>query len=114
MIDLYSAKLILLYVGIVFISIGLLIKYYPPKKINFLYGYRTFASMRSQKNWDFSQIYAAKLMINVAYVFIICSITLHLFDMTVYQLSIITTVIIISGTVFLIRKTEMAIKALNQ
>ncbi len=33
---------------------------YPPKKINFLYGYRTTTSIRSQEIWDFSQTLSAK------------------------------------------------------
>lgn len=35
---------------------------FPPKKINFLYGYRTNSSMKNQERWDFAQKYAAKEM----------------------------------------------------
>lgn len=34
---------------------GLLMKLFPPSKINSLYGYRTESSMRSQERWDFAQ-----------------------------------------------------------
>ncbi len=42
---------------------GLILFFFPPKKINALYGYRTPASMKSQKNWDFSQRYSGKILI---------------------------------------------------
>jgi uncharacterized membrane protein len=37
---------------------------YPPKKINYLYGYRTKQSMRNNETWSFANKYAAKLLIN--------------------------------------------------
>lgn len=36
---------------------------YPPRKINWLYGYRMFSAMKSQAAWDFAQRYSAKLML---------------------------------------------------
>ena len=52
--------LLCLGVGISFIIGGWLMQKYPPKKINFLYGYRTSSSMKTQERWDFAQGYAAK------------------------------------------------------
>jgi uncharacterized membrane protein len=49
-------------VGIVLVVIGLIMQQYPPKKINGLYGYRTFASMKNQQTWDVANRYAARLM----------------------------------------------------
>ena len=37
---------------------------YPPKKINYLYGYRTRRSMQNYETWSFANKYAAKLLIN--------------------------------------------------
>ena len=37
---------------------------YPPKKINYLYGYRTRRSMQNYETWYFANKYAAKLLIN--------------------------------------------------
>lgn len=58
--------------GIIFLIVGLYTLYYPPKKINDLYGYRTAASMKNQKRWDFAQVYASKAMIKVG--LILCCI----------------------------------------
>ena len=41
--------------GLTFVLVAALIRHRPPKKINHLYGYRTRASMASQKRWDFAQ-----------------------------------------------------------
>tara|TARA_B110000003_G_scaffold271561_1_gene305949 strand:+ start:387 stop:737 length:351 start_codon:yes stop_codon:yes gene_type:complete len=37
---------------------------YPPKKINYFYGYRTRRSMQNNETWSFANKYAAKLLIN--------------------------------------------------
>ena len=55
--------LIPLFTGPIYIIAGIIMKKFPPKKINGLYGYRTSRSMRSKENWDFAQQYAAVEMI---------------------------------------------------
>ena len=52
--------LILEVTGLIFYVAGYIQFKYPPKKINFLYGYRTTTSIRSQEIWDFSQTLSAK------------------------------------------------------
>jgi len=47
---------------------------YPPKKINYLYGYRTTRSMKSQEHWDFAQRFSAMQMIRGAVTLIIISL----------------------------------------
>lgn len=39
-----------------------LMKIWPPKKINYLYGYRTARSMKNQRNWDMANRYGADFM----------------------------------------------------
>ena len=48
--------------GGVFFAAGFFMLKFPPKKNNFLYGYRTSSSMKNQERWDFAQNYAAKEM----------------------------------------------------
>lgn len=50
-------------VGGIFIVTATIVLIFPPKKINYLYGYRTAASMRSQQRWDFAQRYSSIKMI---------------------------------------------------
>tara|TARA_R110000850_G_scaffold16697_1_gene51699 strand:+ start:38117 stop:38479 length:363 start_codon:yes stop_codon:yes gene_type:complete len=57
--------------GLISIIAGFILLKYPPKSINYLYGYRTKNSMKSQKVWDFAQVYSAKLMIKGGLVFVL-------------------------------------------
>jgi len=54
---------LLFLVGFIFIVTGLVLKFFPPKKINSFYGYRMPSSMKNQEVWDFAQIYAANRMV---------------------------------------------------
>lgn len=46
--------------SVVCVAMSIIMRKYPPKQINDLYGYRTTRSMLSQERWDFAQQYAAK------------------------------------------------------
>jgi len=50
-------------IGLIFIVIGLLQKYLPPKGINRWYGYRTPAARTNQQTWDEANRYSANFMI---------------------------------------------------
>ena len=52
-----------LLLGGILILTGRIMLAYPPKKINWIYGYRTPASMKSQERWDFAQIVSSDAMI---------------------------------------------------
>jgi uncharacterized membrane protein len=52
--------------GVIFLTAAYIQKWYPPKKINALYGYRTPASMKNQQTWDEANRYSTKLMIRYA------------------------------------------------
>jgi len=45
--------------------------FFPPKKINYLYGYRTAASMKNQQTWDEANKYSANYMIKCGIALII-------------------------------------------
>ena len=47
-------------IGFILLVIGLLQVYFPPKKINPLYGYRTSSSMKNQQTWDEANRYSAR------------------------------------------------------
>ena len=46
--------------GIVLFLSGLILYRKPPARINWFYGYRTSASMRSQERWNFAQAEGAR------------------------------------------------------
>jgi len=45
-------------VGIALMIASAVVYFFPPKKINYLYGYRTASSMKSQERWGFAQGYS--------------------------------------------------------
>jgi uncharacterized membrane protein len=49
--------------GLPFVIAALITMQFPPKKINYIYGYRTKASMKTQDRWDFAQKYSAKQLL---------------------------------------------------
>ena len=53
---------VILLLGGIFALTGAILYFFPPKKINGSYGYRTFASMRSQAAWDFAQGYSSRCL----------------------------------------------------
>ena len=49
--------------GLIFLIGGLLFKMFPPKKINWIYGYRTSSSMRNIDTWRTANKYSANFMV---------------------------------------------------
>jgi uncharacterized membrane protein len=96
--------------GVIFLITGFFRDKFPPKKINYLYGYRTSASKQSQEAWDFAQEFSSKEMTNWAWIEIsagIAGLFLH-FNKNV-ELGVALTLITMS-CVFLFLKTEKALK----
>ena len=58
-------SLITLLSGFIFAACGLIFRFFPPKKINWLYGYRTNASMRNEETWQIANRFAARLMVQL-------------------------------------------------
>jgi uncharacterized membrane protein len=54
---------VVLFLFLVLFIISFLFYKYPPKKINGLYGYRTYQSMQNQENWDFANTISSKFML---------------------------------------------------
>jgi|688.fasta_scaffold05603_5 uncharacterized membrane protein len=93
----------------IFLVAGLIMKFYPPKAINSLYGYRTTASMKSQAHWDFSQKYSANLMIKLAIVFLYTS-PIGLFIKEEEMVVLLHLGLMLIIVFLLLFKTEKAIK----
>ncbi len=49
---------------------------FQPKKINWIYGYRTFRAMKSQGAWEFANRYFAKLFIMLGVIVLIITLIL--------------------------------------
>ncbi len=67
-----SIPLIMIVLGMRFIK-------KPPRKINYIYGYRTSMSMKNQETWDFAHRYCGKLWLILGWFMIILSLIAMLF-----------------------------------
>lgn len=95
--------------GIAFIIMALIMRRFPPKKINDLYGYRTPSSKKSQEAWDFSQKYSAVKMFQLGLLLFVTSF-LNLFGISQEQSVFVGIGLMVLGCAYMIFVTEKAIK----
>ena len=97
-------------VGLVFLIGGLILKKKPPRKINYLYGYRTKRSMANQKAWDFAQRYSGVEMMRIGIIQLIFSMSGLLLEMSILVETIVGISLMTTLVILLIVRTETAIK----
>lgn len=68
-------------IPITILLIGYFMFKYPPKKINYIIGYRTPKSMKDERNWKEANKYCSKIMIRLGIITIIISIILLLLEL---------------------------------
>lgn len=83
---------------VIYFLVGLLMKMYPPKKINYFVGYRTRKSMRNKKNWDVANKYCGEIMIKLG--FSLFLISLLIFILSIFKVIIFTEDMLLVITLF--------------
>lgn len=96
--------------GIIFFIAGIILKKYPPKEINHLYGYRTKRSMTSQETWDFSQQFAANQLMVFAVLLALLSLIGLFFKPNAGIATILAITLLLLICVLLILRVEKALK----
>ncbi len=99
-----------LMVGVIFIIMGFIMLQFPPKKINYMYGYLTKSSVKNQERWNFSQIYSSNLMMYCGVVLIFLSVFELIYTVKTATGVFISTILMFIIVGLLIMKTEQAIK----
>lgn len=87
--------------GSVFLVVGIIMYFFPPKKINMIYGYKTERAMQSQQNWDLAQKYSSKIMMFLGGLLALFSLLLNLFYWN-KTASTITSFVLIGSTIIAI------------
>ncbi|MGY6649977.1 SdpI family protein [Wenyingzhuangia sp. IMCC45574] len=100
--------MLLLIIPPIFLITGLIMYKFPPKNINFLYGYKTPRSMKNQESWDFAQIYSAKKMMLIGG--LLCSLGLVSFLLKVSFPEPYNLTITLLAVAYLILDTEITLK----
>jgi uncharacterized membrane protein len=96
--------------GVIFSIAGGIMYLYPPKKINYMYGYRTGSSMKSQERWDFAQKFSAMLMVKVGAVLAAVSLLGYLIPTQEVVKVITGLVLTVLAALYLFATTERAIR----
>jgi len=95
--------------GLIFIFVGLILSKFPPKKINWLYGYRTKSSMKDQKRWDFAQKYAANELIKLGGLSMLFGMLIFLINPTIRFGTYLALGLLFLGIIILVVRVEKAI-----
>lgn len=106
------------FIGLIFFIAGSLMRMFPPKYINGMYGYRTNSSMKNQETWDeanrFSARYAQRCGILLIIIGIISLIILNNWPVPINVLKwlkpLLTLVPLILAAIFVIIATEKHLK----
>lgn len=101
-----NEKYVTIILGLIFVTTGLILFYFPPKKINYLYGYRTKNSMKDSERWTFAQRHSAKLMIWCGIVLMITAIAGIILKVDDNLMKIVGLAELIILIIFLFIKTE--------
>lgn len=70
------------------VVVSMLFKLFPPKKINYFYGYRTPRSMKNIENWNLANRYSATLMLIVTAILLMISLILDFIKFEAHTLLI--------------------------
>lgn len=96
--------------GFVFLVASAMMKMFPPRKINSLYGYRTTSSMRSDVHWQFAQHYSTVRMFESALFLLLLGTAFEVSDWTQKTKMTVGLMALLAVSVYLIARTEMALK----
>ena len=89
--------------------LGWLLKKFPPKKINHLYGYRTQKSMKNQSTWEAANAYSSLVFFKVSlYCFFIPVVLYFLFPQLNVLITIITNTLLL---LYVLYATEKYLKS---
>ena len=104
---------VLLLIGLVLLIAWLVTRFFPPKGINALYGYRTPRSMKDKASWDHAQKLSTRYMLNLTLVFLILGIVFLFVDVSswsAYLIMAIILTVLIGGFGILIFKVEKSLR----
>ena len=89
--------------------LGWLLKKFPPKKINHLYGYRTQRSMKNQASWEAANTYSTFVFFKISlYSFFIPVVLYFLFPQLNVLITIITNTLLL---LYVLYATEKYLKS---
>ena len=96
--------------GAIFIIAAAVLYLFPPKKINYIYGYRTASSLKSQERWDFAQKHGARQLAIGGVLVIVVSFVGKIVYIPDASQNVTGILITLAGVAYVFVTTEKAIK----
>lgn len=96
--------------GVIFLIAAAMMKVFPPRKINSLYGYRTALSMQSDAHWQFAQHYSTLRMIEAGLFLIVAGVIIQVISVTEEFKVAAGFIVLLAVPVYLFVRTERALK----
>lgn len=105
-----QAVYILVITGGIFAITAMLMYIFPPKRINFLYGYRTANSMKSEERWKFAQRYSAIAMLQSGLAMLLVSGLAYVSPFSETYNTVTAWIVLLAACALMFVRTEKAIK----
>jgi len=96
--------------GLIFIAMGFIMSKKPPKEINGLYGYRTPIAMKNQKNWEYAQVYSAKVMMKYGGCFLLLCLPGYFMDLSTEMAAGAGLIVLLLGAALMFFQVETHLK----
>jgi uncharacterized membrane protein len=103
---------LLVLTGMIFTIAAMVTYIFPPKKINYLYGYRTAGSMKSEERWAFAQKFSAILLLKIGLLLVGISLFGLFYSISTTTDTLAAVLILTAAVVLLIWRTESELKKL--
>ncbi|WP_394907890.1 SdpI family protein [uncultured Mesonia sp.] len=115
MIVLVDKHFLILLAGYGFISVfaGIMLRTYPPKKINSFYGYKSYRSQKGKIYWLKAQQFAAKYILQIGLISLFCAPLDLLEIFSPFWSAVFGLTFIAITIVWLFLKVEKGLKALE-
>ncbi|GAB3535345.1 hypothetical protein GCM10027443_24240 [Pontibacter brevis] len=66
-----------LFPSLLVLLIGYILKRWPPKRVNWFYGFRTHYSMRNEENWHEGNRYYARVILGIGFISVFISLACY-------------------------------------
>jgi len=101
-----------LLIGPLMLMISLIFFYFPPKKINFIYGHRTSISMKNQDTWKEANKRSTHMMLIVSALTCIFQLIGIVFNINQETTILYSTVFLVAGLIIGVIMIEKKLKAI--
>ena len=101
-----------LLIGPILVVISLILFYFPPKKINLIYGHRTSLSMKNQDTWDEANKRSSYMMVLVSAMTCIFQLIGIVFKLNQEKTILYATIFLVAGLIIGVLIVEKQLRSI--